>query len=189
MLMPSSSGFLPKGDMPVGGPWDIYALVVMATGFGVVALVLLSSGGKLAVLEAWSCDDGLVARREEARPSESLIHSTIKSAQSLLTSHAARRADHPSPPRARGICPPHLTCQDVSGECGGRVRRQRGLLSESPRIRPLKITLGLQYGGGGSVRIIRCVFFATSTYRATVLTLISAATGFESRNACDRPRW
>lgn len=147
--MPSSSGFLPKGDMPVGRPWDIYALVVMATGFGVVALVLLSSGGKLAVLEAWSCDDGLVARREEAPPSESLIRSTIKSAQSLLTSHAAKRADHPSPPRARGICPPHLTCQDVSGECGGRVRRQRGLLSESPRIRPLKITLGLQYGGGG----------------------------------------
>jgi len=131
------------------------------------------------VLETWSCD-GRMSRwgmNTAVRTSHLFVNEAC-----ALASHAAMASPPPITRRKRGICPLHLTCQDVSGECGGRGR-QRGLLAESPRICPLKITLL------GSIRIIRCVFWRHQpTEPSTVLTLTSAATGSESRNACDRSR-
>lgn len=152
--MPSCSGFLPKEDMPAGRAWNIHALVVMATGFGVGGLG--SCVQRRNTCRPRDVLRAVMPRGKKERNSGRQNHKFLQECFSLLTSHTARRADHPPHPEREGFV---LSISHVKMSLASAgVTDDRGVsLSEPPRIRPLKITLGLQFGGGSLVRIIRCV--------------------------------
>lgn len=99
--MPSCSGFLPKEDMLVGRPWDIHALVVMATGFGVGGLG--SCVQRRNTCRPRDVLRAVMPRGKKERNSRRQNHKFLQECFSLLTSHTARRADHPSHPEREGF--------------------------------------------------------------------------------------